>query len=172
MSEINIWGSREREQARWQLQAARLLIELLQRAHREELPPLRWQVQAAGARLVGFVEGGTFDHGPDAAAAYERWFGVLTELQASEPIEAFARRRSGAAVGLRATVTVEHPLQEGRRVPERRAVVSIAVDLDEAIDKGECPGCDRGEYVRQLDNGDLVCARCGRLTARAGRDDG
>jgi hypothetical protein len=41
-----------RERLRWQLRAARLLAELLERAFHEGLPPVAWSVQDAGCGLV------------------------------------------------------------------------------------------------------------------------
>ncbi len=63
-----------RGQTGWQLRAARVLSELLQRAIREYLPPVSWTVGNAGAVLVARCHG---RRGMDPRAEWEAWRAVL-----------------------------------------------------------------------------------------------
>src|SRR5690242_18831886 len=66
-----------REQLGWQLRAVRLLDQLLQRAHRDGLPPVTWTVGNAGAMLVARCHS---RRGTDRRAEWEAWRAALAAV--------------------------------------------------------------------------------------------
>jgi hypothetical protein len=62
-----------REQSGWQLRATRVLSELLQRAIRENLPPVRWTVSATGDLVAHCYAASAVDR----RTAWETWRTVL-----------------------------------------------------------------------------------------------
>lgn len=77
-----------REQSGWQLRATRVLSELLQRAIRENLPPVTWTITDSGAALVAHCYGRP-DRGVDRRTQWETWRTVLGA-------EAWPERTDGA----------------------------------------------------------------------------
>jgi len=66
------------EQLAWQLQAARVLTHLLDRAYREDLPVLAWSVGSAGVSLVGRSVAYPQPARRDAIAAWATALGIET----------------------------------------------------------------------------------------------
>lgn len=107
------------EQTAWQIQAARVLGGLLDRAYRENLPVLAWSVGAAGVNLVGRSVADPQPARRDAIAAWAQALGIETR----------ERRGSASAV---ITGTGKH-----LDTPRGWATITLTCDIyEEAGDTG------------------------------------
>ena len=106
------------EQLAWQLQAARVLGHLLDRAYREHLPVLSWAVGAAGVHLVGRSSARPQPSRRDAIAAWAEALGI----------ETMERRGSYSAV---ITGSVEH-----LDTPRGWATVTLVAEIYDETGEG------------------------------------
>lgn len=93
-----------RDMHRWQLAAARVLADLMEKAFAADLPPLDWTV--SGARLLGKPSPGTDDA---QLAAFEEWADYL-EAEAFVSTAGTTRHRAEATRtapnGTKVTITL------------------------------------------------------------------
>ncbi len=88
-------GDTEANQRLWQRRAVLCLFDLLRQAENDSLPILRWEIGAAGARLVGCVP----EHDAPAHYHFAAWVLAL-HAERSDPT------RSGGQVHLTASARI------------------------------------------------------------------
>jgi hypothetical protein len=112
----SIWGTEGQEQGGYQRQAARLLLELLERAGEKELPVIQWTVGAGGARLTGQIRAHDEAEGRRQFEAWAAQIGAQLEPEFTSlgqtRLRAFVKNFEGGLASVGIVAELDEPEEE------------------------------------------------------------